>query len=261
MLNIIKGDFYSALHTELTEKIARLVGEGKKALLIVPEQQTVLSESELSRLLPPFSVLSFEVTNFTRLANSAFRTLGGISGEYCDKGKRALIMWRTLTELSPTLSMTSGKREVSVGTVERALRAVGEMQSLGIVTDELSKLCATEAVSDDTRLMNKLRDLSDIYSMFKDKLAEKYTDSADDVSAFAALLQKHREYLADTEIFIEGFTSFTEPQYTLITRLAERTAVTAALSVSHLREDAFEYTEIRKTEGPPMRRARCAKED
>jgi len=261
MLNIIKGDFYSALHTELTEKIARLVGDGKKALLIVPEQQTVLSESELSRLLPPFSVLSFEVTNFTRLANSAFRTLGGISGEYCDKGKRALIMWRTLTELSPMLSMTSGKREVSVGAVERALRAVGEMQSLGIGTEELSKLCATEAVSDDTRLMNKLRDLSEIYSMFKDKLAEKYTDSADDVSAFAALLQKHREYLADTEIFIEGFTSFTEPQYTLITRLAERTAVTAALSVSHLREDAFEYTEIRKSEERLKRCARLAKAD
>ncbi len=248
MLNIIKGGFYSSSHSEAVEKIRERISASKKALLIVPEQQTVLSEGALARALPESAPLYFEVTNFTRLANSAFRTLGGIGGEYCDTGKRALIMWRTLTELSPSLSMTKGAPEVSIAAVERALLAVGEMQSLGISPKSLETVLAEGGLKEDKRLSDKLFDLVSIYSLYKDRLAERYTDAADDVSAFVKLLSENGEYLSDTEIFIEGFTSFTEPQYALIEKLSERCSVTVYLTLSLLREDAFEYSEVKKCE-------------
>ena len=256
MLQIIKCGFSSNAHYELVEKILSRTEKQKHSILIVPEQQTVVAEAELAKVLPSYAPLYFEATNFTRLSNSAFRALGGISGEYCDKGKRALIMWRTLTELSPILSMTQGKREVNAGLVERALLAIGEMQNLGISPSELYEIVEREEIKSDKRLSSKLSDLTRIYSVFKDRLTEKYNDNADDISVMIKKLSENKDFLSDTEIFIEGFTSFTEPQYRLITALSERTAITVYITLPKLREDAFEYSETRHTE---TRLKRCAR--
>ena len=247
MLKIVKSSFTAAGRVSLHEKIRALTEKGVRSYLIVPEQQTVMTESEMSRVLPGSAPLTFEVTNFTRFANSTFRTLGGISGEYCDKGKKALLMWRTLTELSPTLNMTRGRREINEGLVEKALAAVGEMQSLAISADELASVTDSESVKADARLSAKLTDLSRILALYKSLLTERYSDTGDDAEMMVKKLAEHPDFLSDTEIFIEGFTSFTEPQYKLLSVLMKRTTVTVLLEISKAREDAFEFAEIRWT--------------
>ena len=149
MLRILRGGFFSVGREKLTEEIKLAVNERKPTLLIVPEQQTVLSETELASMLPSYSPLCFEVTNFSRLANTTFRALGGINGEYCDKAVKALIMWRALTELSPMLNMTSGKREITAGLVESALMAIGEMQSLSITAEMLEAGAKNEKIKEN----------------------------------------------------------------------------------------------------------------
>ena len=230
MLRIIKGGFYSASRERIFEEIKTLAGRGEPALLIVPEQQTVMTEGALSKIIPPTDTKYFEVTNFTRLANTVFRSLGGLSGEYCDRAKSALIMWRALTELSPFLTMTAAKREVSAGLVTSVLRAVSEMQSLGIHPTELAE--AADAVKDDRRLSDKLTDLSNVFSLYKKLLSEKYADSGDDAEAMIKKLIENPDFFSDTTIFVEGFTSFTEPQYKLLGLLSARTELTVHLTVS-----------------------------
>ena len=131
MLKIVKSAFASSGREKIYEEIKSLTSREERCILIVPEQQTVMAEGLLAKILPPSSALVFEVTNFTRLSNTTFRALGGISGEYCDAAKKSLLMWRTLTELSPVLRVTAGRKEINSGLVESSLRAVGEMQSLG----------------------------------------------------------------------------------------------------------------------------------
>ena len=151
MLNIVRCGFSNSARESFYERIGELVLNGKKAYLIVPEQQTVLTEGVLSERLPASSALLFEVTNFTRLANTTFRSLGGLSGEYCDSVKKSLIMWRALTELSPTLTLTGARGEVTPGLVESSLVAVSEMQSLGISPDDLSYSATLDGVKSDNR--------------------------------------------------------------------------------------------------------------
>ena len=244
MLKIVRSGFSSAARDAFISAIAKRSDEGQRSCLIVPEQQTVMAESLMSLILPPSSVLCFEVTNFTRLANTAFRALGGLSGEYCDSAKKSLIMWRTLTELSPTLSMTAGRREINAGLVEQALSAVSEMQSQGIQPSSLAESELLDAVSSDRRLSAKLCDLSAIYSLYKNLLGSRYADTGDDAEAMIRKLRENPGFLSDTEIFIEGFTSFTEPQYRLIALLAARTDVSVSLILPKGREDAFEFSEI-----------------
>ena len=248
MLKIVKSGFSSSGREAFCREIERLVLDGRRACLIVPEQQTVMAESLMSRILPPSSVLSFEVTNFTRLANTTFRALGGLSGEYCDGAKKALIMWRALTELSPTLNMTAGRREINSGLVESALAAVSQMQNLGIHPAELAEVAELEELRSDGRLTAKLSDLAAIFSLYKNLLGEKYADTGDDAEAMVKKLRENPAFLTDTEIFIEGFSSFTEPQYALIATLAERTRVSVALTLPKGLEESFEFTEITECE-------------
>ena len=244
MLKIVRSRYLSSARESFINEISRLVESGRAAQLIVPEQQTVMAEALMAKILPPSSVLSFEVTNFTRLANTTFRALGGLSGEYCDGAKKSLIMWRTLTELSPTLDMTSGRREINPGLVDQALAAVSQMQNLGIRPSDLADAAYLDEVKSDRRLASKLNDLSSIYALYKSLLGQRYSDVGDDAEAMIKKLQENPDFLSDTEIFIEGFSSFTEPQYRLIALLATRTSVSVALNLPKGREDAFEYSEI-----------------
>ena len=245
MLKIVRSAHASSARDAFVKDILSLVSEGKKACFIVPEQQTVMAEALMAGILPPSSVLRFEVTNFTRLANTTFRSLGGLSGEYCDSAKKSLIMWRTLTELSPTLTMTSGRRDISAGMVESTLSAVEQMQNLGIRPGDLAEAAALDGVRGDERLSSKLSDLSSIFSLYKTLLGKRYADTGDDAEAMIKKLEEYPDFLSDTAVFIEGFSSFTQPQYRLIALLSERTNVSVALILPKGMEGAFEYSEIR----------------
>ena len=81
MLKIIEGSFHSEAPIILRERIKECVSCGKRTMLLVPEQQTVIAEKEMAALLPENAPILFEVTNFTRFANSVFRALGGVDKE------------------------------------------------------------------------------------------------------------------------------------------------------------------------------------
>ena len=244
MLKIINSRFAVSARDRFADEIFHLIDEGRSACLIVPEQQTVLTEKYMTKILPPSAVLHFEVTNFTRLANTTFRALGGLSGEYCNSAKKALIMWRALTELAPTLTLTSGRKEINSGLVESSLTAVAQMQNLGLHPTDLSLAADNEEIRKDNRLAAKLKDLSAIFALYKQLLGERYADTGDDAEAMIKKLLANPSFLSDTEIFIDGFSSFTEPQYKLIAILASRTSVSLSLTLPKGREGAFEYHEI-----------------
>ncbi len=242
MLTIIQGGFYADTSRELRLRIEERMRTGKPSLLLVPEQQTVTAESEYAERLPADAPLTFEVTNFTRLPNRIFREIGGLSDNYSDNTVKALYMWRTLTELAPMLSAQYSR--VNEGTVEKALAACREMRALCLEPAILSE--AADAVSEThPRLCEKLSDLAKILSLFRKLHGEKYRDSGEDVTALAEMLPRHPEIFAGTEIFIDGFTSFTEEQYRVLAALLRTASVTLTLKIPKGQESGFEYIEPR----------------
>ena len=240
MLTLFEGGFASPIEDGLIDAIRAATGRSKKVYLIVPEQETVNAECRMSEILPPDAPLYFEVTNFTRFTNTAFREIGGISGEYCSGAAKSLLMWRALTELSPFLAMTRGRKNVSKGLVGKAMSAVGEMQSLGITPDMIS--CIGGDKAGDRRLAEKLSDLSMIYTLYTKLLGEKYSDTANDAAALAAMLAKDGSFLSETEIFVHGFTSFTDGQQKLLGAIMRHAPLYVTLTVGRGGE-AFEYSE------------------
>ncbi len=245
MLNVIEGGFFSGAHERIKKEIKEHIEAGRRVYLLVPEQQAVVSEAEMAEFLPSSSPLFFEVTNFTRLANTVFRSLGGADVEYCTPERRSLILWRAITELSPTLGLTGGTREVNSGIVERVAAAIGQMESAGIDAEALAGALDRLPISEG-RLHAKLDDLAKIMAEYKRSLRKKYSDTADDVAAMAEKLKEHPGFFDGAIFYIEGFTSFTEPQHSFIVLLSKYEEVNVYLTLPREGRDAFEYTEVRR---------------
>lgn len=255
MLRIIEGGFFSSAEDMLRKEISLMVDKKEKVLLIVPEQQTLIAEAEFANLLPPAAPLYFEATNFTRFSNSVFRELGGLAGVYSDKTKRSLVMWAALTREYEKLALTGGncgtgedltkKKQVSAATVERAMAAVNEMKSRGITKDALRLV--TEENTSDKRLLKKARDLAIIMDVYSDMLAKKYADTSDDLIKATERISADPSFISKYSVYVEGFSSFTEPQYRLLAEIARHTSLTVRLTLPKEAPDAFEYTQTRKT--------------
>ena len=246
MIHLIEGGFFADGTGLIKKKIAELTTAKKPSFLIVPEQQTLSAERMMCDVLPESAPLCFEVTNFTRLADTAFRTVGGIAGSYADERAKALIMWRTLTELSGSLNGAFGS-SVNSGGVQRVLSAVKEMQSLSISPKMLSDaedMLAKSNSRGTKRLSSKLSDLSKIMTLYKKLLSENFKESEDDLMELSKLIDEHKESLfPNAEFFIDGFTSFTEPQYKVIEKLAKYFNITVNLTIPKSSPEAFEYSE------------------
>ena len=101
MLKLFLGDVGSGKTTACLDAVTKLANQGISSFLIVPEQETVMAETLAAETLPMTVAQVFEVTNFTRLANTVFRETGGLSLRYATPADKALVMHKTLRELSP----------------------------------------------------------------------------------------------------------------------------------------------------------------
>ncbi|MBO5653544.1 MAG: hypothetical protein J6S44_04965, partial [Clostridia bacterium] len=220
MLTILTDKFPSGaiapLLTEATQK-------RQKCILLVPEQQTLVTEAAYASLLPPDAPFYFEVSNFSRLANAAFRRVGGICYRHADRAAELLLMWKTLHALSPLLSSGCAP---SAGKVKELLAAKEELAASGI--DEAALRRAEECLSGEPKLKEKLSDLSLILKIYEGEKRELFGENENDLAALSALLAQ-KDVFADTLFFVEGFTSFTLPELSVLKELMRREDVTVSL--------------------------------
>ena len=255
MFTLFCGGFTADRNGALFDRIAADMAAGRRAFLIVPEQQTVLAEREAAERLPASAPLTFEVTNFSRLANTVFRQVGGVAGTYADGLTKALLMWQVLTEGQAALSRQM-RGAVSAGSVTRALAAVKEAQALGIPPDALRD--AAGAAGTPGRLRQKLEDLSVLLTLLAERQGEKFQDAEEDTGVMTKKIAEHPQVFRDTAFYIDGFTSFTEPQYVFLEALMKICDVGVALVLPKGAEDAFEFSECAETARRLLRTADLA---
>ncbi len=201
-------------------KTEELIARAKKALdaspdakilFIVPEQETVSAENRIFSSLPPHAPLTVEVDNFSRLADSVFRKVGGVAREHVGRNAKKLCMWRTL-KLFP-------KQGNSFEGVGSALSLVNELTSGGATPEKLA--AAAENLASEARLSEKLKEyalISSVYSAFIDEIGY---DAHRDGEMLCEALVKNPSLFADTDICIDGFTSFTGIEYEIISHLSD----------------------------------------
>lgn len=218
MIRFLYGAGTEKARDTLYESIRQDLAAGAKAILLVPEQETVNTERRMLELLPPASQLSFEVLNFSRLANRTFRALGGLSYHAASPAASALLMWRTLTTLAPYLQQYRESAAENPDFCDVMLDTAKQLKAYCITPDAL--IGAADALPADEPLREKLSDLGAVLSAYEHALHERFDDPKDELSKLADQLSHHAKALfSDTHIYIDSFTDFTTEELTVIRHL------------------------------------------
>ncbi len=223
MLTMILGDAGSGKTTAVADAVATALADGRRIFLIVPEQETVSCERMMAERLPAAAPLTFEVTNFTRLSDTVFRKTGGLAAKPAGAAAEQILMWRTLVGLSPLLKTM--KERPNIGTVERMREVMAELRAARLDTAALR--AAAQNVQDPA-LADKLADYALIAETYRALHGEAYTGTADRLDRLAEMLTRYRP-LDGYDLYVDGFSSFTEQQYAVLAALIEQTDVTVTL--------------------------------
>ncbi len=213
MIHFIYGRAGSGKSSRVCEAAAESVKRGRRVFLIVPEQMAVDAEARMTDLIGDAPSLYLEILNFRRLTNRVFREYGGLSYNYISKSGKQLMMWQTLTELAPLLkSHTSVER----GSVSRMLGAVNEFKAYRITPPALER-AAKKLSGDDSnsRLADKLYDLSLIFASYINLVGETCDDASDDLTKAAELLSEHNLF-SGADVCLDSFNGFTPQEFAVI---------------------------------------------
>ncbi len=209
MLHLIYGQSGSGKTTLLLHKLKDTADRGGACLLLVPEQQVLLSEQTVCEL--GISAILAEVTSFRRLCNSIFRTYGGLSYRYINKGGTRLLCRRAMSELAPVLSFGKGGGADDLGRVEQFASAIAEMTLYNLTPADLSHAAPNLGGT----LRQKVEDLAAVAALYRHILASEYDDPTEDLTR-AAKLVNGRDYFAGKTVFLDAFSGYTPQQGDLL---------------------------------------------
>ena len=243
MLTLVFGASGTGKTTRILGEIAAHIEAGHPAFLIVPEHTTVSVEAAAARRLSPSAPLVFEVTNFTRLADTYFRRFGGVSERAADTETALLVLRDTLASLSPLLN---DRRRITPSRILEVQAALRELSSAGVTPEALTR--AAEEIGENDTLSRRLSDLSLILSAFDGALASRGSrPSGSELSRLAEILRS-KPPAADTAFYLDGFTSFTAVQLGVLSAILPHAPITVTIPMPERNErGCLAYAEIERT--------------
>ena len=224
MINLIIGRAGYGKSTVLCDMIKKEILEGERELvLLVPEQQTVLWETKMTKMLPTSSNLRLEITNFTRLSNSVFRECGGLADTVIDEGSRTLLIWRAMISVFEHLRVYN--REHEERSIPHLMNAIDELKSSGVSPMEaesaLRALIEERGGAGGKRegdLISRLSDAVTVYAAYEEILHGEYIDRGDLLSNLARTLESC-DYFDGKAVFVDSFFSLTAAEERILYRI------------------------------------------
>ena len=215
----------------ILDKMADGLKNGKRILLIAPEQQALMWDSLVAGQLPPSAAFKVETLSFTRLADSVFRKSGGCAKNYITDAKKTLLMWKAMVSVKEQLRVMGRGREDRY--VPILLKAVSE----GMLYDQTpaSLMKAAEILDGEKReegISARLHDLSLIWAAYDVMLHESYDDPEEISDALCAALDRENCF-GGYLVFIDSFYTLTPKERNIASRIfrdADDVVVTLALS-------------------------------
>ncbi len=213
MLKFVTGRINSGKTTYIRNVIKEKLNSGaEKVYLIVPEQFSFESERSMLTLLGEKAALKVEVCSFSRLAQNVLGDIHGV--RRLDEAGRVALMSTALDETADKLNVY-GRFSRSIGVVSEMLK----------ISDEFKKCAVTPAMLDETAhklpqgmLRKKLSDLSVVVSAFDALVAQRFSDSRDDLTLLADKLLDDK-FFSGITVIIDGFKGFTKQEFDVIARI------------------------------------------
>lgn len=215
MLHLIRGRSGTGKTTFLFEKIRQCLAENRECILLVPEQNAVAAEKKAARDFRDVDTFSLEILNFRRLANHVFRSVGGLAGESIDKCGKEILMWRVVASLLPFLTEYANLSPADTFSLKLLLDTCEGLRRRRVTPSMLERAAGKVT---QTKLKNKLNDLSLILSSYSGFLKEDFSDVTEQTDRLIDLLGREN-FFAGKTVFLDSFDGFTGQEYALLEKI------------------------------------------
>ncbi len=201
----------TAVFRELEEKLSAQP-DGHPLIYIVPEQATFQAEYALATLPHLGGTIRAQVLSFERLAYRLIQESGGATLLPVDETGKQMVL-RMLLERHREQLQVFHRSALQPGFTGLLARMISECKSYGITADQLQgREWGTGT------LANKLHDLCLLLNAYDGYLHEVYYDT-DDMLKRVAESVATSPYIAESEIYLDGFSGFTNQELAIIARL------------------------------------------
>lgn len=191
---------------------------GPPVVLIVPDQMSFSMEHSLSVNFGLNGLIRAQVSTFKRLAWRVLQETGGITRKEVDGFGYRMLVRSVLEENRDDLKL-----------FKQAANKRGFTEKIGDLMKEFSRYCLDEAsligLQSDLEeagaprtLQDKVSDLSLLQRKIEERLGTSYVDSEGHLALLASQI-KYSELIAEADVYIDGFESFTAREYEIITEL------------------------------------------
>ena len=241
MLTFLTGTYFSAKKQYINSVICRLLEEGRRVYLIVPEQSSFDRDRDflftygekLSNLLT--------VTSFTHLSRDVLDESGLRAKPQADTAARNVLMSLAVDECRDSLEIYGkySKKPLLVGNL---LAEYGEIRQAGFGVDSLLKVSSMLC---ESTLRSKTGELGRIFSSYEALVTDRFSDSTDNIPLMTQFLKNNRIF-DGAVVFFDDFRGFTGAQIKLISEIIAQTqesyiSVFAPDSVNAFDSEAFSH--------------------
>ena len=224
-LQFIFGRAGSGKSAYAIQKAASCEAEGKRVLMLVPEQYSHQGEADFLKA-KGYLHENFNVTSFARLAGKLIHASGN-GRTPLDSAGKAMLVYKALLNCKKDLKFYRSGTE-KPGCVSLFMDMISECKKGQVTPDEL-RTAAGE--TEEPLFAARLQDIALILDTYNKLLTEAECDSDDNLT-IAASLSYTKEYFKNSAVFIDAFYRFTQNELSFIrTVLSCSTEVTVCLTL------------------------------
>lgn len=231
MTEIIYGAAGTGKSTLMYKKIADAAESGKKVFLFVPDQFSFEAEKIIYKTVRAPYALNVTVTMFSRMAQRILQ-LYGETKAYADDVVKTIIMKAVLNRLGSEGRLLYFRRQLkNKGFPRLMLNIIGDLRGGGLTPSALRGKISDFSDDFSESLMNKLNDISEIFTEYDTMLSMSFDDRLDDVRKAADLLV-NTDFFDGAVCFFDCFDDFSGSQLAFIKSImtkAEKTTFTLTL--------------------------------
>lgn len=214
MLQLIIGTAGTGKSYFVKEKILQNARSGKKSILIVPEQFSKTGEAEIFSALEKSQFGFVNVFSFTSLLRDVQSEQGLVPAKVLTDAGKAVIAKKSLQSVQKQLE-SYGNIKQNVNFSYELSRLFEDFKRNGIDSADLYSIAQKAP-----QINSKLRDVAVIYSQYCSYMSESGSDME---QLYLELSQSLPEsYTDSTDIFVDGFESFSHGQYAILSGMMEK---------------------------------------
>jgi ATP-dependent helicase/nuclease subunit B len=249
-IRYIIGNTGSGKTTQCINEIIAKDNGDKQLIYIVPEQYTLGAEKDIVSLTPSGVIINTKICSFKKLGYELISSLGtGNKKALGEVGKLMLLHKLTLKVQD---KLTFYKSSVNKqGFIDELSGTITELMQYAVTPEALSDTQLTSLAGSSE---GKLKDIAQIYGMYLEYLSDNSYISQDELNDTLAALIPKSKLFDNSEIWIDGFMSFTPQEHKIIAALmtkAERINITFNLKSTDITYDNIDpldsYADIKRS--------------